>query len=445
MSKLTRRDALKLMAAGCTGLMFRALFEPRLLLAQSAGGGDGKNLIFINMLGGVDGLAAYPYYAGQVSTIVNSELRPTLRVDPGSVLSIDPQTGISNKIGLHPAFQPLVNVAASNMKLVHGYGIPGDPGRSHDTCQILYSLGLTELQGGDMVGFLARLMDRQNWDTFQYWALSETNAPDINTTNNPPVTIREIDGFNYGEFWWENNGERALALEIQDALIEIQNPSGQVGGMVDQSLKNMHESVSVVRNYIAPQTAGNNAAGNYTDDRLGRGVRDAARILRAKATSDAFGYRDKDTLILLSQDGYDTHSDQNAPGNEWNLGNLLGSLATNLAVLYTDLANFGILDNTIIALYSEFGRTNYENGDIGEVYVGTDHGHANNTLILGGPIQSGVIGAAPSANELRADYNALLPKVDYRDIFSDLIAWLGANPNDIFDDPNYTRSPLGII
>ena len=445
MNSISRRNALKLLAGGGAGLLFKKLFEPRLLMAQSADPGVGKNLVFINLLGGLDGLEAFPYYAGEVSNIVNSELRPTIGVNPASVLSIHPQTGISNKVGLNPAFQPLVDVAGNNIKLIHGYGIPGDPGQSHDTCQILMSLGTTQLQGGDLVGFLARLMDNQNWDTFQYWAIADANGPDINTTKNRPVTIRDLDSFDYGIFWAEGQGGRELALEIQDELIEIQNPSGAVGSLVDQSLRTMHETVAVVRRDIVTQVVGNNSAGNYLDDRLGGSLRDAARVISAKVNQDSFGYRNKDSLFLLSQDGYDTHSDQSNPGNVRSLGNLLTSLASNLAVFYTDLENLGVLDNTVIVLYSEFGRTNYENGSPGQVSVGTDHGHGSTTMVLGGPVQAGVIGEAPTPNELRHYYDAIIPKVDYRDIFSDLLAWMNVNPGVIFDDPGYTRTPLGII
>ena len=85
--------------------------RPRFLLAQSAQAAGGKNLVVLNLLGGMDGLAAFPYYAGSLSGIINQELRPTLRIDPAKVIPIVSQVGEAQKIGLHPNFAPLTNVA----------------------------------------------------------------------------------------------------------------------------------------------------------------------------------------------------------------------------------------------------------------------------------------------------------------------------------------------
>ena len=106
----------------------------------------------------------------------------------------------------------------------------------------------------------------------------------------------------------------------------------------------------------------------------------------------------------------------------------------------------GVADKTVVVLYSEFGRTCYQNGTPGQPSVGTDHGHGSNTLVFGGPVSAGVVGASPSASELRdSDYNAVLPKVDFRDIFSDVLRWLGVTPGEIFDDPSYHSSALGLF
>ena len=447
MGKLSRRRFLQLGMGASGAMVFRQLFEPRLLMAQSSGAAQGKNLIVFNLLGGLDGLAAFPFSSGSLVNVVNNELRPNLGVAPGSVISIGGQAGISNPIGLHPSFAALHAVAGSRMKLIQGYGIPGDPGRSHDTCQILMSLGSTSITSGDMVGFMARVMDSQDWDTFQYWAMAQTNASDTNTAKNAPVTVGDLNDLDYAELGWERDVDRDFALQLQASLLELQTPRTSVGDNLLSSTSQMHQTVAVVRQDIAGQAVGNNSAGDYSDNQVGRRLRDTARVLRAKATNNNLSFSNKDMLFLLAQDGYDTHSDQDNPNNpQSNLAGLLTTLSENLAVFYRDLELFGILEDTLIVLYSEFGRTNYQNGGGSQEAIGTDHGHGSNTLVVGGPVSEGVIGSAPSANALRdLNYNALYPSVDFRDIFSDALAWMGIDPTDIFDDPNYTRTALGLV
>lgn len=445
---ISRRGFVKLAGCGSFGLAMQSLLKPALLMAQSGASGAGKNLVVINLLGGLDGLAGMPIYSGPQLNIVNTELRPSLAIAANQVIQLDPQNGISTKTGLHPQFAPLVNVAADRMKIIQGYGIPGDPGRSHDTCQIIMSLGATSIQGPDKTGFLARLMDNRDWETMQYWALSDTNASDTNTNKRPPVLVSDLDGLSYPSTWWEGNGDLALATELQQALLSARQSSDGLTGSYRTEQRVMHDIVSVVEREIRSQSVGNNSAGNYSDGwGIAARLRDAARILKAKATSASFGFQHKDTVLLMSQDGYDTHSDQaNPDAEDWGLADRLGELASNLAVFYRDLEIFGILDNTVIVLYSEFGRTNMQNAQQGSASVGTDHGHASNTLVLGGPVQRGVIGDAPSASDLRDQwYNAIRPQIDYRDVFSEILAWMDVEPESIFTDPGYIRSSLGLI
>lgn len=444
MSRITRRGFLKAAGSAAGALALQNLFRPSLLLAQSAQAGSDKNIVIVNLLGGLDGLSAFPYYEGPIAELINTTLRPTLFIPPGEVIPLVAQSGELNKIGLNPEFRPLVEVAGARMKIIQSYGIPGDPGRSHDTCQILMSMGATRLRGisGDMTGFMARLMDQQNWDTLQYWSLATTNNPDINARKKPPVQVSDLSSLDYPQLVWEASADRDLAVEIQKSLLEVRKPRPDFGDKFSSALSVMHDTVAVVRRDIGGQEVG-----RYSDDGIGSNLRDAAKILKAKVNAPALGLRGKDMLILTAQGGYDTHSDQFNPASGVpNLSRTLGNLAGNLTEFYRDLARFGILDKTIIILYSEFGRTSYQNGGEGMSTAGTDHGHASSTVVFGGPVRAGVIGEAPAEQELRnTDYNAQIPKIDYRDIFSDALRWLGANPRQIFDDPAYNPQSLGLF
>ena len=67
---------------------------------------------------------------------------------------------------------------------------------------------------------------------------------------------------------------------------------------------------------------------------------------------------------------------------------------------------------------SEFGRTVAENGN-----RGTDHGHGNAMLVLGGPVRGGeVYGRWPGLDvEQRCEGRDLAITTDFRDVFSEVL------------------------
>jgi uncharacterized protein (DUF1501 family) len=92
---------------------------------------------------------------------------------------------------------------------------------------------------------------------------------------------------------------------------------------------------------------------------------------------------------------------------------------------------------------SEFGRTVRENGS-----RGTDHGHGNAMLVLGGPVKGGTVyGRWPGLEEDKLYQGRdLAITTDFRDVFTELVtSHLGAKDiSKIF--PGYAyKQKLGLI
>jgi uncharacterized protein (DUF1501 family) len=89
---------------------------------------------------------------------------------------------------------------------------------------------------------------------------------------------------------------------------------------------------------------------------------------------------------------------------------------------------------------SEFGRAVAQNGS-----GGTDHGHGNAMLVLGGPVKGGrVYGRWPGlAPKTRHEGRDLAVTTDFRDVFAEIVVrHLGADPvtaGTVF--PGYTVRP----
>jgi uncharacterized protein (DUF1501 family) len=76
------------------------------------------------------------------------------------------------------------------------------------------------------------------------------------------------------------------------------------------------------------------------------------------------------------------------------------------------------MSDTVVVTMSEFGRALQENGN-----RGTDHGHGNAMLIVGGGVRGGhVYGKWPGlAVEQRYDRRDLAITTDFRDVFSEIL------------------------
>jgi uncharacterized protein (DUF1501 family) len=99
----------------------------------------------------------------------------------------------------------------------------------------------------------------------------------------------------------------------------------------------------------------------------------------------------------------------------------------------------------VILTMSEFGRTAAENGN-----RGTDHGHGNAMMIMGGPVKGGTVyGKWPGLRpEQRFEGRDLAITTDFRDVFSEIVtSHLALSPDGIGRVlPGYAPAQrLGII
>ena len=132
--------------------------------------------------------------------------------------------------------------------------------------------------------------------------------------------------------------------------------------------------------------------------------------------------------------GWDTHVNQGS--SQGQLANRLDDFARGLVALVTDLGSR--MADTVILTMSEFGRAVGENGN-----RGTDHGHGNAMMVIGGGVRGGkVFGAWPGlAPEKRYEGRDLAVTTDFRDVFGEIVVrHLGVgDPRAIF--PGYTIDP----
>jgi len=117
------------------------------------------------------------------------------------------------------------------------------------------------------------------------------------------------------------------------------------------------------------------ANGAQYQGEFGRSLQQVARLIKAEVGVEA---------AFADIGGWDHHSNE-AP----QLATLLQQFGTSLAAFSRDMGDR--MDDIVLVTMSEFGRTVKEDGN-----NGTDHGHGNVMLVLGGAgrLYGGIIGAA---------------------------------------------------
>jgi len=143
----------------------------------------------------------------------------------------------------------------------------------------------------------------------------------------------------------------------------------------------------------------------YPRSPFGRALRQIAQLTKANVGLE---------VAFADIGGWDTHVNQGAAQGQ--LASRLDDFARSIAALVADLGDR--MADTVVLTMSEFGRAVKENGN-----RGTDHGHGNAMLVIGGGVGGGrVYGAWPTlASERRYDGRDLAVTTDFRDVFAEVV------------------------
>jgi uncharacterized protein (DUF1501 family) len=143
----------------------------------------------------------------------------------------------------------------------------------------------------------------------------------------------------------------------------------------------------------------------YSESALGLALRQVAQLTRASLGLE---------VACIDVGGWDTHHSEG--GATGQMAKLLGDLAAGLAAFYTDMGDQ--MKRVLVVTMSEFGRRVLENAS-----GGTDHGHGNSMLVLGGGVNGGkVYGSWPGlAPDQLASPGDLQVTTDFRTVLAEIV------------------------
>ena len=384
---MKRRLFLKGSGLAAFGAGTAPLWLERALYAADAPSPRKKVLVAIFQRGAMDGLSAVVPFGEQRYY----DLRPSLAVPrPGA--GEDAAVDLDGFFGLHPAMQPLAPLfAARQLAIVEAAGSP-DPTRSHFDAQDYMESGTPGVKAtGD--GWLNRTLEGKSTSPVRAVALG-TALPRALRGRNEAIAIANLNEFEVRDKRGAATFEEMYANTLDKAF--------------GATARDAFDAVKIVQS-IREQNAEPANGAQYPVGRFGDSLRQIARLIKSGAGLE---------VAFTDIGGWDTHVNQFAGRpSQGQLANLLGQFAQGIAAFARDLGDR--LQDVVLVTMSEFGRTAKENGN-----RGTDHGHANAMLVLGGGVKGGkVYGDWPGLGpEQLYEGRDLAVTTDFRDVLGELVA-----------------------
>ncbi len=409
MTGMTRRVLLKQGGVALVGLGLAPSFLTRTAAAQ---GRRRRVLVVVFQRGAVDGLnmvvpfGERDYYFARPSIAI-----PQPGQEEGSALPLD------DVFGLHPRLAPLAPLyRRRQLAVVHACGSPMSTRSHFDAQDYLESgtPGVKSTRDGWLNRYLAEQADsvgspfRGVAMTAQRPRALQGEAGTLVVPDIARLGIRNIPG------------SASIRAAFQDQY------RAEAGDLLGASAREAFEAIDLLDS-VRPQDAAPANGAVYPASSYGRALRQVAQLIKADIGLE---------VAFAESQGWDHHA--NEGGATGQLATGLDDFARGLAALNTDLGDR--MEDVLILTMSEFGRSVGENGS-----RGTDHGHGNVMLLLGGGVRGGAIhGRWPGLSlEQLFEGRDLAVTTDFRDLFGEvLVRHLGLTldgANNVF--PGYDISP----
>jgi uncharacterized protein (DUF1501 family) len=399
---LNRRYFLRCSAVALAGLGTAPSWLVRAAAQSGPTGNSRKILVAIFQRGAADGLnVVVPFFEKSYY-----DMRPTIAV---------PQPGQENggidldgRFALHPSLRPLKPLwDRSQLAIIHAAGSP-DASRSHFDAQDYMESGTPGKTSED--GWLNRALESEPMASPLRAIAIGAQLPRTLRGKSQAVAVNNVQQF--------ETRNKELAGILENMYTSSTDPRLMASGKETFEAVRMIESIN--RTPYAP------ANGAQYQGGFGNALQQVARLIKADAGVEA---------AFVDIGGWDHHVNEGPQ-----LTNLLREFGASLAAFTRDMG--ARMEDIVLVTMSEFGRTAREDGN-----AGTDHGHGNVMMVIGGPVHGGrVYGPWPGLEPERLyEGRDLAVTTDFRDVLGELVSrHLARDVTQVF--PGYKPgAPLGLI
>jgi uncharacterized protein (DUF1501 family) len=335
--------------------------------------------------------------------------RPTIAIPAGQVLQVGADAS-GRPLGLHPRLGGLWNVFnEGRLAVVQRTGY-ANSSRSHFEATDIW--GTANPQSSTGSGWLGRYLDTlpRPADALAAWNTSGETPRALLSGQTGVPAIPNGSTYTYAS---PNRGSAALeersAAQIMSANLASGRPHLAFVNSTSRAALETLDRVAQATSYT-PTIA-------YPNTGFGLALRTVAGAIVRGVGSRVY---------WVQTGGFDTHAQQGTAGGAA-YGNLMGTLGDGLWAFYSDVRNQGLINDTTIIVFSEFGRRISENGS-----GGTDHGAAGVMMAMGGMVRGGLHGTAallaPGSPTLENNSGDVRYETDFRSVYARVLdQWLGVN------------------
>jgi len=347
-----------------------------------------KNLVVIQLSGGNDYLnTIVPYESG-----LYYDYRPNMGLKDDSIIPID------NKIAFNSNMDIFKNsFDANNLAVMMGIGYP-DPNRSHFRSMDIWHTA--EPYESSSVGWLGKTI--KNLDPNGSNPITAVNFGKglPRALACPGVSVASVGALeSYGLYTGVSGSKnRDILLDTIDRIYQPMNFDDVPSLRLLQTGRGALDGADILSE--APKKYQSSV--EYPEDNpIAQSLKGIAQVASAKLGTRVF---------YASHGSFDTHTDELK-----NHSLLWKELSTAIDCFQRDLKEQNLDNETVIWIFSEFGRRIADNG------TGTDHGSGGVAFLLGNSVKGGLYGEYPNLDPSAQLEGDIKFNTDFRSLYSTIL------------------------
>ena len=367
-------------------------------MALNGNGHRERSLVVIQLSGGNDALnTLVPYNDGHYY-----DFRPAVGIGADDVLPLNDEVGLNPHMG---SMKRLWD--EGNLGIIQGAGYP-NPNRSHFRSMDVWHTAESEKIGDTgWLGACIRELDpgARNVLTGVNFGRGLPRALEAKGVSVASVGNLET----YGLFPdIQDEWLKKYALDAFTKMYGGSEGKDAVADFLGSTGMDVLKGADILR--TAPQKYSSSV--EYAASPIAQSLKSVAQVM----------FADLGTRVYYASHGsFDTHAGElDAHGKLWD------DLSAAVGDFTDDLREHGRFDDTLILMFSEFGRRIEDNGS------GTDHGSGGHAFVIGGGVDGGLYGEYPSLraqDQLEGDMHF---SNDFRSTYDTIVdRWLGLDPSDV--------------
>jgi len=370
------------------------LFVPRFMKAfesQNLPNLGNKKLVVIQLAGGNDGLNTVIPYQNDLYY----KKRPSLAFSKNNILTLNDELGFHQSL---KAFKALYD--KGYVSIINNVGYP-NPNRSHFRSTDIWQTA-SDSNAYFSTGWIGRYLDENNAEPHLAIELDNSLSLILKGAHKTGLATKNTSGLyklTHNPFF-----EKLLNEQKNKAIHVHNNAAYLYQTLIDasSSAKYIFETSKTYKSKIS-----------YPKNPFANQLKTTATFINSHLNSKVY---------FVSMGGFDTHTNQLTRQSK-----LLQVFSESIATFVKDLEQHDTFKDTLILVFSEFGRRVKENAS-----SGTDHGTANNVFIIGKNLKKpGIYNELPNLADL--DKNGDLKySMDFRSVYATILSnWMDADAGKI--------------